>query len=148
MTSVEKLKYMRSNTVVDGSLVTKSQIKFVTETTLKKETARLGKGVDQVLALLKGISADIKSTAKATAKMAEIERQITELQKQVTEATKAPKQAVKKPRKLSEMNLFVREQIKSGKSFSEAIQAWKVYRATKATSSGPSEPTKTSTPKP
>lgn len=136
--------------MVDGSLVTKkkSQIKLVTETTLKVETARLSKGIDRALSLLKGISADIKSTTKAAARVVEIERQITALQKQVSEVAKATKKAVKKPRKLSEMNLFVREQIKSGKSFSEAVQAWKVYRASKTASSGPPEPTKTSTPKP
>ena len=125
--------------MVDGSLVTKkkSQIKLVTETTLKVETARLSKGIDRALSLLKGISADIKSTTKAAARVVEIERQITALQKQVAEVTKATKKAVKKPRKLSEMNIFVREQIKSGKSFSEAVQAWKAYRASKTASSGP-----------
>jgi len=133
--------------VGDSSLVKKKiQVKFVTETTLKKETARLGKGVDQVLALLKGISADTKSTAKATAKMAKIERQITELQKQVAEAAKAPKR-VKKPRKLSEMNLYVKDQIKSGKSFSEAIQAWKSFKESKAApSTEPIGSTETPTP--
>ena len=132
----------------DSSLVKKKiQVKFVTETTLKKETARLGKGLDQILALLKRISADTKSTAKATAKMAEIERQITELQKQVAEAAKEPKRVVKKPRKLSEMNLFVKDQIKSGKSFLEAIQAWKSFKESKAVpSTEPIGSTETPTP--
>jgi len=128
--------------------------KSVTETTLKRETARLGKDISQALTLLKSISAEVKSTAKAAAKISgfeekfsEIEGEITALQKQVAEAAKAPKQAVKKPRKLSEMNLFVSEQIKSGKSFSEAIQAWKAYKASKAApSTGPAESTETLTP--
>lgn len=110
----------------------KTQVKFVTETTLKKEIARLDKGVGQALTLLKGIGADVKSTSKATAKMADIEKQIAALQKQVAETAK---KAVKKPRKLSEMNIFVKEQIKSGKSFSEAIQAWKAFKTSKAVSS-------------
>jgi len=110
----------------------KTQVKLVTETILKKEIARLDKGVGQALTLLKGISADVKSTTKATAKMADIEKQITALQKQVAETAK---KSVKKPRKLSEMNIFVKEHIKSGKSFSEAIQAWKAFKASKVASS-------------
>jgi len=110
----------------------KTQVKLVTEAALKKEITRLDKGVGQALTLLKGISAEVKSTAKSTAKMADIERQIAALQKQVAETAK---KAVKKPRKLSEMNVFVKEQIKSGKSFSEAIQAWKAFKASKAASS-------------
>ena len=110
----------------------KTQAKYVSEAILKKEIARLDKGVGQSLTLLKGISADVKSTAKATTKMADIEKQIAALKKQVAETSK---KAVKKPRKLSEMNIFVKEQIKSGKSFSEAIQAWKAFKASKAASS-------------
>jgi len=113
-------------------LAKKTKDKFVTEAILKKEIARLDKGIGQALTLLKGISADVKSTTKATAKMANIEKQIVALKKQVAETSK---KAVKKPRKLSEMNIFVKEQIKSGKSFSEAIQAWKAFKASKAASS-------------
>jgi len=110
----------------------KTQAKLATEAALKREIARLDKGVGQALTLLKGISAEVKSSSKAIAKMAGIEKQIAALQKQVAEATK---KAVKKPRKLSEMNIFVKDQIKSGKSFSEAIQAWKALKASKAASS-------------
>jgi len=110
----------------------KTQVKLATEAALKREITRLDKGVGQALTLLKGISAEVKSSSKATAKIAGIEKQIAALQKQVAEASK---KAVKKPRKLSEMNIFVKDQIKSGKSFSEAIQAWKAFKASKAASS-------------
>jgi enamine deaminase RidA (YjgF/YER057c/UK114 family) len=121
------------NTVDDGPLVTKKKIpvKLVTEATLKKEIARLDKSIGHALVLLKGMSAEVKSTSKAT-KLADLEKQIAALQKQVAETAK---KAVKKPRKLSEMNIFVKEQIKSGKSFSEAIQAWKDFKLSRGTPS-------------
>lgn len=112
----------------------KKTSKFVTEAALRKETARLGKGVDQTLKLLKGISAEVKSTAKGMAIVVDLQKQLDEiraLQRQMIDAAKAPKPA-KKRRKLTEMNIFVSEQLKSGKSFSEAIQAWKAFKASKA----------------
>lgn len=131
-------------------MANKKSPKFVTEITLKRETARLDKDINQALTLLKAISAEVKSTAKATSKISGFEKKFSEisggisaLQKQIAEA---PKHVAKKPRKLTEMNLFVREQVKSGKSFSEAIQAWKAYRASKAAPSGLPGPNEKSTP--
>jgi hypothetical protein len=62
------------------------------------------------------------------------------------ESLKSTKPAVKKPRKLSEMNIFVREQIKGGKSFSDAIQAWNAHKASAGPETKPAgEPAGSST---
>jgi len=118
----------------------KKSVKTVTEPLLKREIGRLEKSVIQALRLLKGIDREVKNTSKATSKITEMQKQLIELRKQVAESAKAQKKAVKKPRKLTEMNLFVKEQIKSGKSFAEAIQAWKDYKATKQTQRAEAEP--------
>lgn len=125
----------------------KPVVKTVTEATLKKEISRLEKSVTQSLALLKELSKESKVTAKELAKVTTTElaiahKQATEWQKKLSESLaahgkaieslKSVKPAAKKPRKLSEMNIFVREQIKSGKSFSDAIQAWKAHKASAA----------------
>jgi hypothetical protein len=107
-------------------LAKKPVVKMVTEATLKKEISRLEKSVTQSLALLKELSKESKVTAKELAKVTTTElvlarNQATEWQKKFSESLaahgkaieslKSTKPAVKKPRKLSEMNILVREQI-------------------------------------
>ncbi|MGQ9515120.1 MAG: hypothetical protein ACUVTL_08770 [Thermoproteota archaeon] len=109
----------------------KKLVNVVTKPILRKEIDRLKKNIVRALTLLKVIEKEVKSTSKAAGVLNMMQKQLTELNKQVAAISKEKKGAVKKPRKLTEMNLFIREQIKSGKSFVEAIQAWKDYKATK-----------------
>jgi len=61
--------------------------------------------------------------------------------KRLLSELKSREKVAKKPRKLSEMNIFVRDQIKAGKTFAEAIKAWKEYKASKSAAK-PTEETK------
>lgn len=112
-------------------------VKSITESAFKKEVGRLDKRLAQVLDRLKEISGELKSTTKNTRQMVKVQKQMIETQKQLiasmkTVATRVAARRAKKPRKLSEMNIFVREQIRSGKTFAEAIRAWREYKASKA----------------
>jgi len=137
----------------------KKAVKTITESALKREVGRLDKSLTQMLGLLKEIRGELKLTNKNTGQMIEVQRQMINMQKQTMETQKqliasmktaAPRRA-KKPRKLTEMNVFVRDQIRSGKTFAEAIRAWKEYKALKVTpekieTKPVSEPTETPPP--
>lgn len=138
----------------------KKVVKTITESAMKREVGRLDKSLTQMLGLLKEIRGELKSTNKNTGQMIEVQKQMIDMQKQTMELQKqliasmktaAQPKRVKKPRKLSEMNVFVRDQIRSGKTFAEAIRAWKEYKASKVApekveTKPVSEPTETQPP--
>ena len=107
----------------------KKAVKMITESALKREVERLERSLTQMSDYLKEIRSELKSTTKNTGQMIEMQKQLIASMKTMKAA--APRQ-VRKPRKLTEMNIFVRDQIRSGKSFAEAIKAWKEYKASKA----------------
>jgi prephenate dehydratase len=105
----------------------------VTEIALKKEMAKLEKHLGQALAQLKEIRDEVKDTSKNTTRIGLLQEQMIEEQRKAAVSLKAQKKekAPKKKRKLTEMNIFVKQQIQGGKSFIEAIRAWKEYKASK-----------------
>lgn len=129
----EHKKLYNNSAQVNTIELAKKMVKSITESAFKKEVGRLDKRLAQVLDRLKEINGELKSTTKNTGQMVKVQKQMIETQKQLIASMKtvAARQA-KKPRKLSEMNIFVREQIRSGKTFAEAIRAWREYKASKA----------------
>jgi uncharacterized protein (UPF0335 family) len=114
----------------------KKEVKMITESALKREVERLERSLTQISGYLKEIRSELKSTTKNMGQMVDAQKQMIEIQKQLIASMKTMKAAApgqaRKPRKLTEMNIFVRDQIRSGKSFAEAIKAWKEYKASKA----------------
>lgn len=123
-------------------MVDRSKTKFVSEKAFKKEIERINKKLDDLVTLVKSLKKETSSLPKVVQGISEVKQEISESNKQLLSELKSREKAAKKPRKLSEMNIFVRDQIKAGKTFAEAIKAWKEYKASKEATK-PQEETKT-----
>ena len=73
----------------------------------------------------KGLKKDVRATAKAgktarkaVAKTRQLDKEFAKLKKEITKQRKQPKTNKKQ---LNEYNLFIRRQIKKGKTFSQAV---------------------------
>ncbi|MBO3763160.1 MAG: hypothetical protein QXS21_01775 [Thermoproteota archaeon] len=111
----------------------KSKTKFVSEKAFKKEVEKINKKLDNLAVLIKSLKKEVDTLPKVADGISEVRREISESSKQLLSELKSKEKTTKKPRKLSEMNIFVRDQIKAGKTFAEAIKAWKEYKASKET---------------
>ncbi len=99
---------------------------------IKREIRTLKKGLraekKKSTTLKKGIAAVRKRTAKTAkavaAKTANLRNEMERLRSNIESLAKK-----KTPKKqLSEYNLFMRRQLKAGKSFAQAVRLWKAYR--------------------
>lgn len=124
-------------------LADKSKTKFVSEKVFKKEIEKINKKLDNLVVLVKSLKKETDTLPKVVQGISEVKQEISESSKQLLSELKSREKVAKKPRKLSEMNIFIRDQIKAGKTFAEAIKAWKEYKASKEATKPP-EGSKTS----
>ena len=117
--------------------------KFVSEKAFKKEIEKVNKKLDNVFTLVKALKKETESLPKIMQSLSEVRREVSESNKQLLSELKTKEKAAKKPRKLSEMNIFVRDQVKAGKTFAEAVKAWKEYKASKEAAKQPEGTTET-----
>jgi uncharacterized membrane-anchored protein YhcB (DUF1043 family) len=126
---------------VKNKLAEKSKTKFVSEKAFKKEIEKINKKLDNLVVLVKSLKKETDTLPKVVQSISEVKQEISENNKRLLSELKSREKVAKKPRKLSEMNIFVRDQIKAGKTFAEAVKAWKEYKASKSAAK-PTEETK------
>ncbi len=127
-------------------LAEKSKTKFVSEKAFKKEIEKINKKLDNLVVLVKSLKKGTDALPKVVQSISEVKQEISENNKRLLNELKSREKVAKKPRKLSEMNIFVRDQIKAGKTFAEAIKAWKEYKASKGAAKPPEETKPPETP--